>query len=183
MSARADLTVAILAGGRSSRMGQDKATLVLEGKTLGERTTDLALALSDDVLVLGHGRGMPDALVRVPDAQEDAGPLGGFAALAIHGVRARVLVLPVDMPFLTAPLLASLVEALDASVDVATFDGSPLPCALRAEALARLPTHGALHAAFAELRARTLPNADPRALENINGIEDLQRASRARAFL
>jgi len=39
----------ILAGGKSSRMGQNKAEILLGGQTLLERATTLARALTDDV--------------------------------------------------------------------------------------------------------------------------------------
>src|SRR5262245_19965620 len=60
--------VAILAGGRSQRMGRDKSMLVLEGRTLLERTVDVAREVSDRVFVVGRTQGGVDGPKRTPDA-------------------------------------------------------------------------------------------------------------------
>lgn len=182
MAAGEDLTVAVLAGGRSSRMGQDKAGVLLGDRTLGERAVALARALSDDVRVLGHGRGMPGELPRIVDVAPERGPLGGLAALAATPTRARILVIPVDMPLLTQAVLNELLAAL-AHAPVAWFAETPLPAALRAAALAKLPPAGALHRAFAAAGGHPIPATTPDLLENINRFEDLDRASRRLGFL
>lgn len=96
------LTGLILAGGRSSRMGRDKAGLTLpDGRTLLQRQADVLRAAGAATVLVsvraGDGSQLPGA-VMVPDAMPDAGPLAGIAA----GLRAAppglVAVLAVDMP-------------------------------------------------------------------------------------
>ena len=48
------ISIAILAGGRSTRMGQDKTALTLGGQTLLERTICTAQSAADTVLVVGR---------------------------------------------------------------------------------------------------------------------------------
>lgn len=96
----------VLAGGRSSRMGRDKALLDWHGRPLLERQLAvLREAGVDDARVSGHRpryRGVADAL-------PGAGPLGGLAGIAgaLDG-DAELLVIPVDMPLLQATLLRRL---------------------------------------------------------------------------
>jgi molybdopterin-guanine dinucleotide biosynthesis protein A len=183
----ADVTVAVLAGGKSSRMGRDKAQVQLGAATLGEHALALAHTLSDDIIVLGHGRGMPfdaqaNANVRhVDDAADETGPLGGIAALRMMHVRARILVLPVDMPLLARDNVAPLLAALSQSVACAYLE-HPLPLAVRDSALAALPVSGSLGAALTMIGATRLPAPAAEPMENINDHKDLVRAMQRRRF-
>jgi len=96
----------IVAGGRSSRFGSDKADALYKG----QRFLDLArLALeqvdADTILVLGRP-GEPDGIA---DPQPNAGPARNIASW-IKGIQkpCRLTVLPVDMPGLDADVLAPL---------------------------------------------------------------------------
>jgi len=122
----------VLAGGRSSRMGRDKATLRVEGETLIQRQVRLLVRIgirevflsrpAGDALPEGpsdppRGWGFPgnapvtvDVTV-VRDPVPDQGPLAGIVAgLERAGPRA-LLVLAVDMPGVTAAFLEGLVAA------------------------------------------------------------------------
>ena len=108
----------VLAGGRSTRMGRDKATLVVGGN--GERLVDRVVAAATGAL-RAAGERAPRVLVSgaveghecVLDATAGLGPVAGIAAaldLALGG-RARpthLLALPVDLPNVTAGALAPL---------------------------------------------------------------------------
>ena len=90
---------AVLAGGRSSRFGRNKAEFIWQGKTL------LEWALSsyqdfDDVLMIG---GTPRPLVRViEDKKPFAGALYGLAAALEYATNPKVAVMACDMPNLRA---------------------------------------------------------------------------------
>ena len=92
----------ILAGGKSSRMGRDKAGLMLpDGRSLLQRQADVLREAGATRLVLSirpESENQLAGAILVRDAMEDAGPLAGIAA----GLRAAgdglVLVLAVDMP-------------------------------------------------------------------------------------
>lgn len=104
---------AVLSGGLSSRMGQDKASLTLQGRTLLERAQRLLLdAGADEVLVSGASR-TPNA---IPDLIPQCGPPGALYAL-LDSLKARgaldgspLILIPVDMPLLRAETVHRLLE-------------------------------------------------------------------------
>lgn len=101
------MTVAILAGGQSRRLGTDKAVVEFGGMTLLERAARTALAAGLPVLVAG--RSCPDiwplpTVDFVPDAIPNRGPLGGLQAALFHAA-CPVLALACDMPLLTPDAL------------------------------------------------------------------------------
>lgn len=116
------VTVAIMAGGQSMRMGRDKSLLCLGGQPLIERVLDRVAPLSDDLLIVTNDPEKYGWLANrarfIPDATGPGrGPLAGIAA-ALAAARAPAsLVVATDMPFLSAPLLHHL-ATLDAEADV-----------------------------------------------------------------
>ena len=109
------ISAVIVAGGRSSRLGQDKRRLRLwgeSGPTLLEHTLAIARSLSDDVvLVLNDAAEWPrlPALV-LPDRWPDAGPLGGNATGLAAARHEWALVLAADLPLLDPGLLRELLD-------------------------------------------------------------------------
>jgi FdhD protein len=127
-----ELTGAILLGGGSRRMGRDKAEVVVDGRTLLERTIDTLGEVAGRITLVGTvgparvevdandttARTSPAARV-VPDLRAGAGPLAGLeTALRTHADAHAVLVVGVDHPWLQAPVLAELGRRLlDAGAD------------------------------------------------------------------
>jgi molybdopterin-guanine dinucleotide biosynthesis protein A len=115
------LTAAVLAGGRSRRMGTDKALIRLDpsGPTLLERVLELVGAVADDRVVIATDRphyaafGVPVE----PDHYPDAAALGGIATALEVAAGSPCLVVPCDLPFLNVPLLSHL-RARAAAADV-----------------------------------------------------------------
>ena len=108
------LSAFILAGGRSSRMGRDKASLELEGQTLLERTLCLARQLTNKVFTVGPGRDLEDIY-------PNCGPLAGIHTALRSTSTDLNLLLAVDTPFLTAGLLRFLVEEAERSSAIVTL--------------------------------------------------------------
>ena len=119
------MTGLVLAGGRSHRMGADKATLRVGGRRLVDRAVVLLRGCCDEVLVAsGDGRRLDDLpggrpggpgvvqVVQVPDAVPGAGPLGGVLAGLETAAHPLVAVLAVDMPFADAAVLRLLARLL-----------------------------------------------------------------------
>lgn len=102
----------ILAGGRSTRYGRDKATLPYGGGTLLEHVVREARQVTHDIVVVG-GAAEPEATRLVTDLAPGGGPLQ--AALA--GARAlpdgERLLLACDLPFVSAALLARIAAPLE----------------------------------------------------------------------
>ncbi len=93
------LSGAVLAGGRSSRFGSNKAEFIWQDKTLLEWALSSYQDL-DDVLVIG---GTPHPLARViEDKKPFAGALYGLATALESAVSDRVAVMACDMPNLSA---------------------------------------------------------------------------------
>ncbi len=118
----------ILAGGKSTRMKQDKALLNLGGVSLLQRQFDLLEDLlgSGQVIVSGDRPPFP----HLRDRDQGLGPLEGLRSVADHLLKETVmnslLVVPVDMPFLT-PLGLSRLMASSEREAVTKFKGWPLP--------------------------------------------------------
>ena len=136
-----DVTAFILAGGKSSRMGRDKAFVNFEGRTLLARALDLAGSVSSNVRIVGsHEKFAPFGSV-VEDIFRDCGPLGGIhAALRSSATELNVL-LAVDTPFVSREFLEYLIgkarAAPEAAVVVPRCDGGLQPlCAVYREEFA-----------------------------------------------
>jgi molybdenum cofactor guanylyltransferase len=99
----------VLAGGKSSRMGRDKALLEIGGQTLIERTVRLAESVAGTVGVVGGAKLFEGFSFEViEDGWPGTGPLGGIAtALGASGAEWN-LVLACDLPYLTRDWVAYL---------------------------------------------------------------------------
>ena len=133
------LGVVVLAGGRSSRMGVNKALLSI-GNRNEETLLDRAWALSETVLRQCaqpldqiYVSGEYQFYRSIEDRVEGYGPLGGLLSVMEYLISqpppnlSYLLVLPVDMPALTAPLLVELVEISFRENRASCFKLSQLP--------------------------------------------------------
>src|SRR5687767_11220565 len=97
---RARVTGVVLAGGRSSRFGRDKALLELGGETLLARAVRVLSGVAGEVLVLGPPeRAVQAPTARIlPDERPGDGPLPALAS-ALRAMRGdRILAVATDMP-------------------------------------------------------------------------------------
>ena len=130
------MTGLLLTGGASTRMGRDKATLMLGGETLAARAARVLIAATDSAYVVGPGSG--SGLERLADRGE--GPLAAIADAwtSIGSSRPAVLVLACDIPGIEGALLKAIAARLqgnDAVVPVANGRDQPLCAAYSADAL------------------------------------------------
>lgn len=103
----AGISMIILAGGKSSRMGQDKCDLEYGGTTFLEHQIQKGRELGiSDILISGY-RGRCSAPV-IPDRFPERGPLGGLEACLRRAAHPRCLVLGVDVPLLSQEDLLAL---------------------------------------------------------------------------
>jgi molybdenum cofactor guanylyltransferase len=119
------LAAIILAGGRSQRMGRDKAAILWAGRSAVERLAGLARAAgAERVVVSGGDHGLPF----VRDPTPFGGPVGGLLAAAEQLANAeRLLVLAVDAPTVLRDDLRPLLSAPEPG---ACYLGYPLPMVL-----------------------------------------------------
>jgi molybdopterin-guanine dinucleotide biosynthesis protein A len=188
----------VMAGGRSRRMGRDKALLPWGAGTLLDHAIARLGVVCAEVRVLSGSeprygdRGRPVDLDAIPDA----GPLAGLAAALAAAAPRPALLLGVDMPFATPELLRHLCGALpgwDAVVPASDAGPEPL-CAAYATACLE-PVRAALAAGerkmtafWGAVRIRSLPSAelaafgDPeRLFRNLNQPSDYADAGEGRA--
>ncbi len=118
----------VLAGGKSSRMGTDKAFLEFEGQTLLQRALAVVGTVCDGdyTAIVGdpakfRRNGVGEEMAVVADIFPGCGPLGGIHAALVASTAELNLMLAVDMPFVSSELLQLLfvvAEQSDALVTV-----------------------------------------------------------------
>lgn len=95
----ADVTGVILAGGRSTRMGRDKATLEVDGTTLFERTRRMLSGVFAKILISGDRPDLAtDVMPCVPDIYPGSA-LGGLHAALSAAQTPWIFVVPCDLAF------------------------------------------------------------------------------------
>lgn len=187
-----DVTLAILAGGRGTRLsGVAKGLLAVEGRTVLERLLSLA-PLFGDVLLVANA---PEPYARfglrtVADVVAGKGAPGGVHAALGAARTPWVLTVACDMPFVSPGAVRVLLDARAEDVDAVCFEVAgrlePLLAVYRAslaEAWGRsLAEDPSLRQLLSRFRARLLPEeslraVDPelRAVVNVNTPEDLAR--------
>lgn len=126
----ADCSAVILAGGRSLRMGGDKATLQLAGQTLLQAVTQAVAPLFGELLVSVRAPRPDLSWPQVCDAHVDAGPLAGLCAALGEAQTSWIFAVATDMPFVR-PALVELLAARRAGFDavVPRVHGHPQPLA------------------------------------------------------
>lgn len=108
---RADnYSLLLLAGGKSSRMGQDKAELLYEGRTFVENLIEKARCLGIEKIYLSGYQGERDDAEVVWDIYPEVGPLGGLHAGLKAVITPYCLLLPVDIPQIPLEFLESMIE-------------------------------------------------------------------------
>jgi molybdopterin-guanine dinucleotide biosynthesis protein A len=126
----------VLAGGRSTRMGQDKALLSLAGRSLLDRALDKlrALPLAGAPRIAAARSDLSAHAAVIADLHPGCGPLSGIEAALTASARPLNVFLPVDIPLLPANFLLWMLqraETTGAVMTVPRVNGWPQPlCAV-----------------------------------------------------
>jgi molybdopterin-guanine dinucleotide biosynthesis protein A len=188
----------VLAGGRSSRMGRDKAGLEIGGKRLIERQLDLLAEAFSEVVLSCRNVGDYAGLEfrRIPDDENlPRSPLSGIAT-ALRRLGRPVFVLAVDLPNVPPALIAALSHSLvegKASVVApraggriqglcAAWSPGALPAIESGIAAGRLAVHRAVEECRGDVwdEPRWSEFAAPSAFANLNTADDFAAARRGR---
>jgi molybdopterin-guanine dinucleotide biosynthesis protein A len=177
----------VLAGGRSTRMQRDKATLAYHGRTQLEWAMELIAPFVERAFVSVRPDQTQDPVrakfAQIVDAQENLGPIAGIMSAQAAHPDVAWLVLACDLPFLDAATLKHLVWAREedkpATAYRSSHDGLPEPlCAIyepasREGILAYIATGKNCPRKFLiRSEAHLIEEPNPRALDNVNTPEE-----------
>lgn len=109
----------VLAGGRSSRLGRDKAFIEVHGQSLIQRIVDRLRQLSEEIIIVTNEVEKYEQFeaVVVDDVYPGKGSLGGIFSGLRRASNSHSIVVACDMPFLNLPLLQHM-QKLAAPYDV-----------------------------------------------------------------
>lgn len=192
------VTAAVLAGGRSLRMGVDKTLLALDGRTLVARVCDAVGEICEHTVVVTNrpealaDAGLPEDVEILRDEIAYQGPLGGLATALSNATTEWVLAVAADMPHLEPGIIRALWAmrgGADIVVPVTEKGPEPLLALYRTQACLG-PVHEILAtgrrrlvALFSQVNVIEVPvdalrSADPdlRSLLNVNTPADLADA-------
>lgn len=177
----------VLAGGRSTRMGRDKAAIAYAGRTQLERAVDLLRPHVERTFVSVRADQRDDPLrarfEQIVDREDGRGPIEGIAAAQAAHPDAAWIVLACDLPYLESATLEHLLWARQAQRHATAYrsshDGLPEPLCAVYEPASRTPLNGYV-AGGGRCPRRFLLQADtalldepnPRSLDNVNTPED-----------
>jgi molybdopterin-guanine dinucleotide biosynthesis protein A len=105
------ISAVLLAGGKSTRMGQDKATMLFRGEPLWRNGLGVLHRLQPKEVFVSAERDplwRPADIEFVPDVQPSSGPLSGIAAALSRITSDYLMVLAIDTPFITEEYLRGL---------------------------------------------------------------------------
>jgi len=178
---------AVLTGGRSTRMGADKAFVEIGGRPLAAIARDALLgAGAREVLAIGGDGAAFERLGfrAVADAWPGEGPLGGVVTALREAAHDIVVVLACDLPAVDAPAVTAVLSGLadlDADAAVPLVDGTPQVLVAAYRRRCRAPLEDALRRgtrrlrdAVDALRVANVALAEPGWVRNVNQPTDLE---------
>jgi molybdenum cofactor guanylyltransferase len=187
------VTAFVLAGGKSSRMGQDKAFLQLGGCTLLARAMELARAAAGGVYIVGSSEKFAAFGPVIADVYPERGPLGGIHAALSQTDTDPNLMIAVDLPFLNPSFLKYLISRAresQAVVVVPKVSGSLQPlCAIYRRSFAEIAERSLragrnkIDSLFSEIQTRVIEQEElqqngfaEEMFRNLNTLEDWNEA-------
>ena len=187
------ITGIILAGGKNSRIGVNKAFLKIGGKRLIDAILETYGTLFDDIAIVTHDPisylEFSDAVI-VTDIYKNKGPLGGLYTGLFYAKHPHAFICPCDMPYLNRDFIAYMIEKsvkYDVTVPItheglhqplhAVYSKNCLPSIKRLLLLNKLKVTGF----YRDMRILTIPpeqiqpfNQDGRLFLNINTPDDVK---------
>ncbi len=109
----AKITIAVMAGGKSTRLGSDKAELTWKGKSFLNHICYEAKLTGLDVIVVGRESPVDwksGDIAFIPDMYPNIGPIGGLITAIEHLGDSAILLLPVDCPLIKSEHINWLIE-------------------------------------------------------------------------
>jgi len=119
----------LLAGGKSSRMGEDKGLMQFKGKQLAEYAIRvLSSVFPKIVIVTGNICYEGLGVEIINDRISNKGPAGGIHSALFHSAYEKNFITACDMPFITSSAVRYIIErSAEAEITVPVFDGRMQP--------------------------------------------------------
>jgi molybdopterin-guanine dinucleotide biosynthesis protein A len=119
----------ILAGGKSSRMGEDKGLMSFRGKILAEYPAQVLSSLFPEIaIVTGNAYYKKLGYETVPDKILNAGPAGGILSALHHTAYRKNFIVACDMPFITRASVQFILDnSHNAEITIPVFNGKMQP--------------------------------------------------------
>jgi molybdopterin-guanine dinucleotide biosynthesis protein A len=189
-----DISCAILSGGRSKRMGRDKATLLVAGRTLLRRTYDIVRPIFSDIMVVSSFHNAVEGVDAriIPDVLPIRGTMTGVVSALLSSGTPHVFALGCDMPFLNEEAIRFTISEFsgeDLLIPWTDAGYEPLHAIYSRSCISPMLTaiergHFKMTSLLPFLRVRILPagplfvNNGISVFTNVNTEEDLTRAEK-----
>jgi molybdopterin-guanine dinucleotide biosynthesis protein len=191
-----ELSVAILAGGMSSRMGKDKALIKIEGERIIDRLTKELACFGDVTLSVAHKNDYSYlGLKTVVDEHKEIGPIEGIRSVLSEADSEYVFICASDMPFISKELVSYLAGYISSDYDcyvIADEDHIHPLCAIYSKkvlpVIEELIDEGSyrLREIFRKVRTKYVSleftTFDKNTVRNINTKEELREVSKPFVF-
>lgn len=182
----------VLAGGKSTRMGEDKAFLQWHGKEQMYYLTDMLKQFCNEVFIscrTEQSNEIDKSYKIVPDEVENAGPLAAIVSALHENKNCAWLVVACDLPLLDAKTIDYLIQQRDETVVATAFqspnDNSPEPLIAIWEPKALLLLEKALsektyspQRVLMNSKIKMIYAPDPNTLLNVNTPDDREKAAK-----
>lgn len=107
----AEITGYILAGGQSSRMGEDKGLKLFHGKPLIQKVIDTMVLAFENVVIVSNNKDYHQfGLEVIEDKIKNSGPAGGIYTALQHTNTEKNFITSCDMPFITAEAIQFILK-------------------------------------------------------------------------
>ncbi|MBW6536087.1 MAG: molybdenum cofactor guanylyltransferase [Mariniphaga sp.] len=179
-----EITAVILAGGKSSRMGEDKGLVIYQGKPMVQYSIDACRELASEIFIsAANPEYIRFGYKLFPDNFPGCGPIGGIEAGLTAAKTPGILVCPCDMPGINPEILKRILQNSKGKNSVVATDGQgkifPVLGWYSKTALPVIQNQiergdFKLMALLNELRAETVVVADDEALLNVNYPHELK---------
>lgn len=184
-----NVTGIILSGGKSTRMGQDKGFIELNGKPMVQHVIDHINPICDQILISANDKKYEDFGFPVyTDVIKDIGPAGGIISCLNHSTNSKNIIISCDLPFASTKFIRELIDLSgDKEVTLPKSETYLQPlCAVYSKSaykmINELVRRGiySLRSILKKLQIQVIEQEDiiefdlSKELKNINSIEDLK---------
>lgn len=117
------ISAIILAGGKSSRMGQDKGLMLLNGKPMIQHVVDTVKPIVSEIIIVANNTSYQSFGNKFyVDEVKNSGPLAGLCVGLKYSETHLNIVLSCDVPYVTTEMLEVLIKEFSQQKDVVLFE-------------------------------------------------------------